>query len=97
LIGIKSLRSEESINFFANITKQIIRRRRQNKEKHSDFLQLMMDVSKDDHNKESGNVDAESHHGNEGKEEIEAAKKELDIKFAKKELDEEEIVAQVSE
>jgi cytochrome P450 len=97
LIGIKSLRSDEAQNFFGEITKQIIRKRRQNKEKHSDFLQMLMDVSKDDHDKESENVDAESHHVNEGEEEIEVAKKELDVKFAKKKLDEDEIVAQVSE
>jgi hypothetical protein len=91
------------MTFFAEATKQIIRMRREKKEKHNDFLQILMDVVSDDYDKEivmNGNrkhiEDSVAHHVNEGKEEIEAEKKELNIKFTNKKLDEDEIIAQVS-
>ena len=105
LVGISSFSSEAGFDFFAKTTKQIIRRRRENKEKHNDFLQLLMDAVKDDYDHEiangiNGNAkveveDSVAHHVNEGKEEIEAEKRELDINLTNKKLDEDEIVAQV--
>jgi hypothetical protein len=98
LIGLTSLTPGEPSKFFADATKQIIKRRREKNEKHNDFLQILMDVARDDYDKEvdEKSQDAISHHVNEGTEEIEAEKKELDVKITKKKLDEDEIVAQVN-
>jgi len=98
LIGLKSITPGNPTEFFGDATKEIIKRRRENNEKHNDFLQLLMDVARDDYDQEvdEKSQDAVSHHVNEGKEEIEAEKKELDIKITKKTLDEDEIVAQVN-
>jgi len=98
LIGLKSITPGNPLEFFAEVTTEIIKRRRENNEKHHDFLQLLMDVARDDYDKEVDEKiqDAVSHHVNEGKEEIEAEKKELDIKITKKSLDEDEIIAQVN-
>ncbi len=56
---------KESFNFFVQTTNYIIRKRRENKEKHNDLLQLLMDAEKGDQLKHENDVN-ESHHINEG-------------------------------
>ncbi len=57
--------SNESSNFFVQTTNYIIRKRRENNEKHNDLLQLLMDAEKGDQLKHENDVN-ESHHINEG-------------------------------
>jgi len=57
--------SNESFNFFVQTTNYIIRKRRENNEKHNDLLQLLMDAEKGDQLKHENDVN-ESHHINEG-------------------------------
>lgn len=92
LIGYKmSFIDEEGSQFFINVAKHIVRKRRQNNEKHNDFLQLLMDCQSSDSNEIDN---SESHHINEGEDEINANKQALNINISKKKLEEDEILAQ---
>ncbi|CAG2104891.1 unnamed protein product, partial [Medioppia subpectinata] len=81
--------------FFLNSTKQIISTRKQTKKKYNDFIQLLMDVEKgsDDERRDETDVH-ESHHVNEGKDELESEKKAFNIQLTDKHLTENEILAQ---
>ncbi|CAG2171743.1 unnamed protein product, partial [Oppiella nova] len=81
-------------NFFIDNTRRIIQERRQNNEKYNDFLQLLMDVERDRDNSRDENDINESHHVNEGEEELAAERKALNISLDNKRLTEDEILAQ---
>ena len=66
LIGIKSLVSSESIQFFFDTTRYIIRKRRENKEKHNDLLQFLMDAERSSSIVRDENDVNEAHYVNEG-------------------------------
>ncbi|CAG2168055.1 unnamed protein product [Oppiella nova] len=79
--------------FFVDFTRSIIKKRRDNKEIHNDFLQLLMDVERPEGDiREAGDAN-EAHHVNEGKDEITANAEAFSGVFEKK-LTENEILAQ---
>ncbi|CAG2183055.1 unnamed protein product, partial [Oppiella nova] len=88
--------AEESVNeFFFNITRRIMKERKNSHKKYNDFIELLMNAQKDstNHNpKEDENDVNEAHHVNEGKEEKEVEKKILSN--VDKYITEEEILAQ---
>jgi len=65
LIGLRSTTDSKSVGFFVDTTRHIIRKRRENKEKYNDLLQLLMDSKKGDQLRDENDVN-ESHHINEG-------------------------------
>ncbi|CAG2175248.1 unnamed protein product, partial [Oppiella nova] len=88
--------AEESVNeFFFNITRRIMKERKNSHKKYNDFIELLMNAQKDSTNnnpKEDENDVNEAHHVNEGKEEKEVEKKILSN--VDKYITEEEILAQ---
>jgi cytochrome P450 len=76
----------------------LIKKRRENNEKHNDFLQLLMDAEKEGKDSESDHPlnDSESHHVNDrDKDAIEKSRSLFDVKsLKKKSLDEDELIAQ---
>ena len=93
-MGIESLIFEKSSHFFEGVAREIIKRIRERNERHDDFLQLLIDAASEEYDKWK-RVDAQSHHINEGKDEMDIEKKTLNVKITKKMLNDEEIVAQV--
>ncbi|CAG2176936.1 unnamed protein product, partial [Oppiella nova] len=59
-------------DFFVDFTRSIIKKRRDNKEKHNDFLQLLIDVERPEGDIREASDANEAHHVNEGKDEITA-------------------------
>jgi len=94
LISIKSFASEKANQFFFNVTRHILGKRRANNEKHNDFLQLLMDASATTENTREDTDANEAHHVNEGEEELDAQRKALTVNFKKHKLDDDEILAQ---
>jgi cytochrome P450 family 3 subfamily A len=84
-----------NIEFFNDFAKHLIRKRRENSEKHFDFLQLLMDAERNDNETREENDSNEAHHLNEGKDEL-AADSEALKNVIEKKLDESEILAQCS-
>ncbi|CAG2167306.1 unnamed protein product, partial [Oppiella nova] len=87
-------KDKTGVEFFLETTRQIISTRRQSKQKYNDFIQLLMDVEKDgDITRDEADIH-ESHHVNEGEEELESEKKALNVNLVNKQLTEYEILAQ---
>ncbi|CAG2178626.1 unnamed protein product [Oppiella nova] len=87
-------KDKTGVEFFLETTRQIIATRRQSKQKYNDFIQLLMDVEKDgDITRDEADIH-ESHHVNEGEEELESEKKALNVNLVNKQLTEYEILAQ---
>ena len=94
LLNIKSFFNEENNEFFLNVARHIIRKRRANNERRNDFLQLLMDAQSSDKIEEDKN-DAELHHVNQDEEEIKAEKQTWNYEIDKNQrLTEDEICAQ---
>ena len=100
LIGIKAIVRERNNQFFFKVTREVMAKRRQDKLKFNDFLQLLMD-SQEKENKEKidkmdiQSIDAESHYVNEDSEEIKnASYKSLNGKIDDSPITDDEIVAQ---
>ena len=79
--------------FFIDFAAKIIKERKDNKQKHNDFLQLLMDVERSDSNVREASEDNEAHHVNEGDEEVNAERQAFSNVLEKK-LTEDEILAQ---
>jgi len=56
MIGLTTTSDIKSVNFFIDTTKHIIRKRRENKQKHSDLLQLLIDAQKGDQLRDENDV-----------------------------------------
>jgi len=84
----------DSQNFYVNVVRKMIEDRKSNGLKVNDFLQLLMDADQSAVNDEIDS--SESHHVNEGKEELEVEKRALNVKFSSsnKKLSEDEVIAQ---
>ena len=83
----------ENAMFFINFAAQVIKRRKDNNEKHNDFLQLLIDVERSDGQTREESDANEAHHLNEGDEELNADKEAFNNVIEKK-LTEDEILAQ---
>src|SRR5207249_313655 len=83
----------ENSMFFVNFAAKVMKHRRDNNEKHNDFLQLLMDVERSDDQTREEDDSNEAHHVNEGTEELNADKLALSNVVEKK-LTEIEILAQ---
>ncbi|CAG2169563.1 unnamed protein product, partial [Oppiella nova] len=82
-------------DFFFVTIRQILSNRRQNQnQKYNDFLQLLIDVEKTNDITRDENDINESHHVNEGEEELAVERKALNINVVNKHLTENEILAQ---
>jgi cytochrome P450 len=81
-----------NLEFFLNVGRQLLKQRKDNKEKYNDFFQLLMDVERND-NVFSESDDLAMNHLNEGKDEINANTKAFSNVLEKK-LTEDEILAQ---
>ncbi|CAG2169564.1 unnamed protein product [Oppiella nova] len=82
-------------DFFLGSIRQILSNRRQNQnQKYNDFLQLLIDVEKSNDITRDENDINESHHVNEGEEELAVERKALNINVVNKHLTENEILAQ---
>ncbi|CAG2166082.1 unnamed protein product [Oppiella nova] len=79
--------------FFADLSRSLIRKRRNHNEKHNDFLQLLMDVERPDEDIREASDANEAHHVNEGKDEIKA-NAEAFSRVLEKKLTEDEILGQ---
>ncbi|CAG2108246.1 unnamed protein product, partial [Medioppia subpectinata] len=93
-LKFKTLMNEKSVDFFSAILRQILRVREKLETKSIDLIDLMMRAKegKDNINDESDRH--ESHHINQGEEELEIEKKILNIKTSNKFITEDEIIAQ---
>ncbi|CAG2171744.1 unnamed protein product [Oppiella nova] len=91
---LKLITPTNTRNFFIDNTREIIQERRKSNKKYNDFLQLLMDVERDRDNSRDENDINESHHVNEGEEELVAERKALNISLDNKRLTEDEILAQ---
>ena len=83
----------ENVEFFFNVSRHIIKRRRENNERREDFLQLLMDCQNTDkineeNNEKENEIDAESHHAG-GHEELNYYKQS-----SGKPLTDDEVIAQ---
>ncbi|CAG2172232.1 unnamed protein product [Oppiella nova] len=84
-----------SRHFFLGSIRQILENRRQNEDKkYNDFLQLLIDVEKGNDILRDENDINESHHVNEGEEELAAKRKALNMNVVNRHLSENEIMAQ---
>ncbi len=83
----------QSGEFFIDFARHVIKKRRDNNEKHNDFLQLLMDVERNDNEMREESDVNEAHHVNEGEEELTADSEALKNVLEKK-LTENEILAQ---
>ncbi|CAG2167132.1 unnamed protein product [Oppiella nova] len=81
------------VDFFIDFARSIIKKRRDNKEKHNDFLQLLMDVERPEGDIREASDANEAHHVNEGKDEMKAYAEAFTGVLEKK-LTEDEILAQ---
>ncbi|CAG2165468.1 unnamed protein product [Oppiella nova] len=87
--------STSAQQFFLGSIRQILENRRQNQsKKYNDFLQLLIDVEKENDITRDENDVNESHHVNEGEEELAVERKALNINVVNKHLTENEILAQ---
>lgn len=94
LLNIKSFFNEKNNEFFLNVARHIIRKRRANNERRNDFLQLLMDAQSSDKIEEDKN-DSELHHVNQDEEGIKAEKQTWNYEIDKDQrLTEDEICAQ---
>jgi cytochrome P450 len=91
--SIQRLFLGKSSQFFIDLARHIIKKRRDNNEKHNDFLQLLMDVERNDNEMREESEVNEAHHVNEGEEELTADSEALKNVLEKK-LTENEILAQ---
>lgn len=66
VLNIKSFFDEKANKFFFDLTRHILRTRRENNEKHNDFLQLLMDAKNDRESIRDESDNIEAHHLNEG-------------------------------
>jgi len=66
LLNIKSATTESDNQFFFELTRHILETRRNNKTKHNDFIQLLMDAEKDKESIHDENDVNEAHHVNDG-------------------------------
>ncbi|CAG2172266.1 unnamed protein product [Oppiella nova] len=80
-------------DFFIDISRSLIQKRKKNNEKHNDFLQLLMDAERSDGDIQEASDANEAHHVNEGKDEMEADAEALSDVVEKK-LTEDEILRQ---
>ncbi|KAJ6647417.1 Cytochrome P450 3A14 [Pseudolycoriella hygida] len=92
-VSLDTSSMNESQDFYVDVARQIINNRKEGGQKSNDFLQLLLEadlsVTKDE------NDSSESHHVNEGKEELEVEKKVLNVKSSgTKKLSDDEIIAQ---
>lgn len=78
--------------FFFDVGRQLIKKRKDNNEQHNDFLQLLIDVERDESVLKQSDAN-EGHHVNESKEEMDASLRALNNVVEKK-LTENEILAQ---
>ncbi|CAG2183082.1 unnamed protein product, partial [Oppiella nova] len=79
--------------FFVDFSRSLIKKRRNNNEKHNDFLQLLMNSERSDGDIREASDANEAHHVNEGKDEIKA-NVEAFAGVLEKTLTEDEILAQ---
>ncbi|CAG2180319.1 unnamed protein product, partial [Oppiella nova] len=79
--------------FFADLSRSLIRKRRNHNEKHNDFLQLLMDVERPGGDVREASDANEAHHVNEGKNEMKG-NAEAFSRVLEKKLTEDEILAQ---
>ncbi|CAG2176855.1 unnamed protein product, partial [Oppiella nova] len=79
--------------FFFDFSRSLIKKRRDNKEKHNDFLQFLMDAERPDGDIREASDANEAHHVNEGKDEMKAYV-EAFAGVLEKTLTEDEILAQ---
>ncbi|CAG2168522.1 unnamed protein product [Oppiella nova] len=79
--------------FFVDFTRSLIKKRRDNNEKHNDFLQLLMDAERPEGDIREASDANEAHHVNEGKDEMKAYA-EAFTGVSEKKLTEDEILAQ---
>ncbi|CAG2169526.1 unnamed protein product [Oppiella nova] len=79
--------------FFADLSRSLIKKRRNNSEKHNDFLQLLIDAERPDGDVREASDANEAHHVNEGKDEMKADAEAFSDVLEKK-LTEDEILAQ---
>ncbi|CAG2111259.1 unnamed protein product, partial [Medioppia subpectinata] len=95
ILKFKTLLNEKSVEFFSTILRQILRVREKSEAKSNDLIDLMMRAKegKDNINDESDGH--ESHHINEGEEELEITNKILNIKPSNKFITEDEMIAQM--
>ncbi|CAG2175258.1 unnamed protein product [Oppiella nova] len=76
LINMKHAIEETCCEFFFKLTRLIINERKNSNQKYNDFIDLLLNAEKDKPNEVSDEFDSnESHHVNEGKEELEIQKK----------------------
>ncbi|XP_054160973.1 uncharacterized protein LOC128959051 [Oppia nitens] len=94
LLYITGLFKTVSADFFINSLRQILNDRRKSDKKYNDLFQLLIEAEKDDQNMRHENDINESHHVNEGADELEAEKRALNIKLDNKQLTENEMLAQ---
>lgn len=96
LIGVNPGNNNyESEDFYVGVVRQILENRKKSEEKFNDYIQLLIDAEKSTTN--DNEIDySESHHVNEGQEELEIEKKMLNVNFnsSNKKLSEDEIIAQ---
>ena len=92
-LGIYSFLNEKNNEFFLNVARHIIRKRRANNERRNDLLQLLMDCQSSDQIEDDKN-DAELHYINQDEEEIKAEKQALNGIDKNQRLTEDEICAQ---
>ena len=93
LIGIYSLLNEKNNEFFLNVARHIIRKRRANNERRNDLLQHLMDCQSSDQIEDDKN-DTELHYINQDEEGIKAEKQALNGIDKNQRLTEDEICAQ---
>ncbi|CAG2172142.1 unnamed protein product [Oppiella nova] len=81
------------MDFFNDVTRSLIKKRKENHEKHNDFLQLLLDAERPEGDIREASDANEAHHVNEGKDEMKA-NAEAFTGVSEKKLTEDEILAQ---
>ncbi|CAG2106541.1 unnamed protein product [Medioppia subpectinata] len=90
-LGIQSQMDESANEFFFNLTRHIIKQRKSGNQKYKDFIDLLLNAEKNSNIIADENDANESHHVNEGEEELEIQKSTLN--GIKKYITEDEILA----
>ncbi|CAG2164302.1 unnamed protein product [Oppiella nova] len=92
-MGIQSFFDESANDFFFNLTRHVIKQRKNSNKKYNDFIDLLLNAEKSNNEVIHDENDAhESHHVNEGEEELEIQNNTLN--GIKKYITEDEILAQ---
>ncbi|CAG2109522.1 unnamed protein product, partial [Medioppia subpectinata] len=87
--------NEKSVDFFSTISRQILRIREKSETKSNDLIDLMMRAKEGKDNSNDERNKYESHHINEGEEELEITNKILNIKPSNIFITEDEMIAQM--